>query len=220
MGIIVDVTGELVAVREAYSVSAAQRHHFLNTETFGSKDVNDLRHGHGGFGQISIYIRGLRGAIIFAAEENIVVRTTNHSDEITGGNGENICAGNGVGTRKLEGSLSTSDEIEGVTGKGEVDVGITLGRVKRSRGDEDGSVTAIEDTIMEEEAQSSGGGGWAGNLLVCNGFLHDLSESWTGFVVVVVGKLRFGEECQKREGNQENEERLRHGSSTEREKKR
>lgn len=52
------------------------------------------------------------------------------------------------------------------------------------RGDEDGGVTSIEDAVVEEEADSSGGSCGAVDLLVGDGLSHDFVEFWAGSVVV------------------------------------
>lgn len=116
MRVVKQITLELLAMRETNCMSTAQCHHFLDTETFSSKQADNFRHRHGGSWQISFNIRSITDAVVFAPEEDIVVRATDHGYEITGGGGEDVGAGDGVGAGELEGGLGASDKVEGVAG--------------------------------------------------------------------------------------------------------
>lgn len=70
-----------------------------------------------------------------------------------------------------------------------VDVGVALGGVEGRGGDKNGAVAAADEAVVEEEAERRGGSCGAGDLLAGDGILHDLVESWAGFVVVVQAEL-------------------------------
>lgn len=55
--------------------------------------------------------------------------------------------------------------------------------------DEDGGVAAFDHAIMEEDAESAGGGGGVGELLVGDSLADDSFKIRTGVLVVIDGEL-------------------------------
>ncbi|KAJ6731343.1 hypothetical protein OIU79_002632 [Salix purpurea] len=91
-------------------MSITQCHHFLDTKTFCSKQIDNFRHGHGGSWWISFNIQRFIDAVIFVPKEDTIVRATNYSYKITsGGGGEDVGARDTVRAEELEGSLSSSE---------------------------------------------------------------------------------------------------------------
>ncbi|KAK4272069.1 hypothetical protein QN277_020669 [Acacia crassicarpa] len=170
---------------ESNGVGATQGHHFLDGESSGGEDLDDLRHGHGRSGEIAFNSGSHGNATVLATEVDIVVGAAKHGEEVARGDGKDIGAGNSVGAGKLESGLGADDDIEAIAGEGKVDVGVALGFVEGSGGDEDGGVTGVGEAVVEEEAEGGAGGGGAGDLLVGNGVLDDVSELGAGFAVII-----------------------------------
>lgn len=206
--VIEDPRGELLAMREPNRMCAAQRHHFLNGKSSGAENSDDLRHRHGGSGERAFNGGGSGYLAVFPAEEDGVIGTADHGDEVPSCGGEDVGAGDGVGAGELEGGLGPDDEVEGVAGEGEVDVGVALGGVEGGGGDEDGGVAAVGEAVVEEEAERGGGGGGGGDLLVGNGVADDLGERRAGSPVIVGGERGGGGMKERRE---EKEKEKRHG---------
>lgn len=190
--VVVDPGAYLVAVGESNGVGPTESDHFLDGKAPGPEHLDELGHRHGGLGEAAFDGGGFGYAAVFAAEWDVVVGPAHHGDEITSGDGEDVGAGDGAGAGELEGGFCANDDVEGVAGEGVVDVGVALGFVEGSRGDEDGGVAAVVEAVVEEEAEGCGGGGGAGDLLVGDGVLDDLGESRTRFPVVVGVESRLG----------------------------
>lgn len=171
---------ELFTMRESDRVSSAESDHFLNGEASGFELANGLGHGRrrereevgeeGGFG----------GTRVAAAEVNRVVRTADGDEEVAGGDGDDVGAGDGLRASELEGGFGSDDDVEAVSGEGEVDGGVALGDVEGGGGDEDGGVAAVGETVVEEEADDGGGGGWVRDLFVGDCVADYVEESWAG----------------------------------------
>ena len=173
-------------MREPDRVGPTQRDHILYGETFRSEQFDESSNRIGGSREMAFDIGRFRDSSVFTAEEYIVVWPTDHDEEVTGGDGEYIGAGDGVRASELESSLGSNDDVECVAREWEVDIGVALGGVEGRGGDEDGGVAAVgKEAVVEEEAQSGGRRGRAGDLLVCDGVLHDLVESWARFLIIV-----------------------------------
>ena len=100
------------------------------------------------------------------------------------GGGEDVGAGDGVGAGELKGGLGADDEVEGVAGEGEVDVGVALGPGEGRGGEEDGGVTAVgEEAVVEEEAEGGNDCGGAHDLLAGYYVPNDLAELWTRVII-------------------------------------
>lgn len=122
-----------------------------------------------------------RDSAVSPAEEDLVVGPADHGDEVAGGHSEDISAGDGVRASELERGLGSDDDVESVAGEREVDLGVALGGVEGRGADERRGVAAIEEAIVEEEAEGCGGGGGTRDLLVGHGVLYDLVESRARF---------------------------------------
>lgn len=120
------------------------------------------------------------------------MRAAEHDDEIAGGDGEDVGAGDGGGTSEFECGFGADDGVEGVAGKREVDVGVAFGFVEEGGGDEDGAVAAVGEAIVKKEAEGSAAGGGASDLLVGDGFLNDLVELGARMLVEIEGESGFG----------------------------
>lgn len=164
-------------MREPNRVGTAKRHQLLNREPSRTENRNYLRNGHGGSWKITFNPARPGDHPIPPPQGNPVERTSHHGDEIACGKGEDIGAGDHARASELEGGLGADYNVKAVAGEGEVYVGIALGLVKWGRGDENGSVAALDEAVVEEEAESGRSGGGAGDLLVGDGILHDLSKS-------------------------------------------
>ncbi|KAF3502832.1 hypothetical protein F2Q69_00039612 [Brassica cretica] len=94
---------ELFTMRESDRVSSAESDHFLNGEASGLELANGLGHRRrrereevgeeGGFG----------GTRVAAAEVNRVVRTADGDEEVAGGDGDDVGAGDVGGQARLDG---------------------------------------------------------------------------------------------------------------------
>ena len=165
-------------MREPNRVGTTQRHHFLNREPSHSENRNYLRNGHRGSWKVTFNPVRLGDQPIPSPQRDLVEGTSHHGDEIAGSDGENVGTGDHTGASELEGGLGADNDVEAVAGEGEVHVGIALGLVEGGRGDKNGSIAALNEAVVEEEAESGRSRGGAGDLLVGDGILHDLTESW------------------------------------------
>lgn len=88
---------------------------------------------------------------------------------------------------QFEGSLGSDDSIKGISGQGEVDLGVALGQGRKEGGfgNEEGGVAASDKAVVEEEAESAGGGGRVGNLLGGDDVGDDLLDGGAGAAVIV-----------------------------------
>ncbi|GFY88343.1 peroxidase superfamily protein [Actinidia rufa] len=75
------------------------------------------------------------GKIVFSAQADAVVGAADHVDEVAGGDGEDVGAGDDAGAVELDGGLDAGDEVESVAGKGAVDVGVAEKAVGETRTD-------------------------------------------------------------------------------------
>lgn len=162
----VDAGSVLLAMGEADGVGAGEGNGFLSGETLGGEDREDLGDGHVRAGEITFDGEDMGGKGVFTAERDGVEGTTEHGDEIAGSEGENVGARDGVRASELELGLGTDDSVEGVAGEGEIDLGVAFGGVEGVGGDENGSVAAADEAVVEEEAERAGGGCGVGDLLV------------------------------------------------------
>lgn len=71
-----------------------------------------------------------------------------------------------------------------------VDVGVLLGGVDVVGVDEDGGVAALDEAVVEEEAESASGGGGLGQLLLGHGLPDYFLEIRARFCVVIFGEDR------------------------------
>lgn len=130
-----------------------------------------------------------RNGAISASEEDGEVGPAEHDEKVACGGSEDVGAGDGVGAGEFEGGLGAYDEVEGVAGEGEVDVGVAFGGGEGGGGEEEGGVAAVgEEAVMEEEADGGGGGGGAGDLFGGDCVLDDLVELGAGLFVEVKGE--------------------------------
>lgn len=90
---------------------------------------------------------------------------------------------------ELELGFGSDDGVEGVAGKGEVDVGVAFGAIEIVGGDQDGGIASADEAIVEEEAECAGRGGLSGDLLVHDDVGDDLLHLRAGFGVEVFGEL-------------------------------
>ena len=180
---------ELLTVGEANGMCTSQGHHFLRCESFGLEKREHFRYRHGRCGEVAVHSRRLRNEAVFSAEANLVVGAADHDDEITGGDGEDVGAGDNAGTLDLDGDFGAGDEVEGVAWEGKVDVGVALGGVEGVGGDEDGGVAAFDHAVVEEEAESGGSCGGVVDLLGAYDLPHNGFEQRACFVVVSGAEL-------------------------------
>lgn len=155
------------------------------------KDLYNLRHGHGWSWQVAFHSRSFGDSSVLSTDNDVVDGATHHDDEVTGGDGKDVGAGDGVGALELESGLGAGDDVEGVAWEGEVDVSVTLGGVEVCGGNENGSVEASIDGVVEEETEGGGGRGGASDLLVGDGVTDYVVEFWAGGRVVVGGEYGF-----------------------------
>ncbi|RYR54807.1 hypothetical protein Ahy_A06g030078 [Arachis hypogaea] len=87
------IVADLVTVRESDGVSSAERHHFFNGESSLLEDLDDLRHRHCWLREVAVDVRGSGHAAVAAAEVDRVVRAACHGDKVTGGDCEDVSAG-------------------------------------------------------------------------------------------------------------------------------
>lgn len=187
-----DPVGELGAVGEADGVGPGEGYHLLDVEALGGEGLDDGGEGHVGEGDVAGDVGGAWLDAVLAAEADGEVGPADHGDEVAGGLGEDVGAGDDAGALELELGLGARDDVEGVAGEGLVDVAVALGLVEVVGGDEEGGVAAADDAVVEEEAEGAGGGGGNGELFLHHHVLDDLGEFGAGLVVVVEGELWFG----------------------------
>lgn len=65
-------------------------------------------------------------AIVMTPEENEVEGAADHGQKVAGCCGEDASVGDSVGAGQFDDGLGADDEVEGVVGEGEVDVGISM----------------------------------------------------------------------------------------------
>lgn len=171
---------------ESHGVGPTQSDELLHGEPAPGEDFRDLGHGHGWSGEVVGDGGGGGEAAVTTPEENGVEGAAEHGQEVAGGGGEDVGAGDGVGAGQFEGGLGADDEVEGVAGEGEVDVGVALRLVERRGGEEDGGVAAIwEEAVVEEEADCGGRRGGTRDLLRRHRVADDLRELRTRVLVEV-----------------------------------
>ncbi|CAL9748721.1 unnamed protein product [Musa acuminata subsp. burmannicoides] len=186
----VDPRGELAAVGEAHGVGAAEGDHLLDGELVLFEEGDELVHGHVGGGEVARDGSCGGGESVLAAEADSVAGPAQHEDEVSGGDGEDVGAGDDAGALQLEGGFSADHGVEGVPGEGDVVVGVALGAVEGVGGDQQGSVTAADEAVVEEEAERAGAGGGGGDLLAGHHVQHDLLHLGARLLVVGGAQLR------------------------------
>lgn len=75
---------------------ATESDHFLNGESSGFELANELRDRHGRKREEICEERGFGDSRVAAAEEDVVVRTTDGDEEVTSGDGDDVGARDGV----------------------------------------------------------------------------------------------------------------------------
>ncbi|URE34324.1 hypothetical protein MUK42_33831 [Musa troglodytarum] len=110
----VDARRELVAVREADGVGAGEGHQLLCGEALPSEEGDELVHGHVGAGELALDGGGGGVEGVLAAEADVVERPAQHDEELAGGEGEDVGAGDHAGALKLEGCLGADDDVAAI----------------------------------------------------------------------------------------------------------
>lgn len=184
-----DPVAELLAVGEAYGVGPGEDDQVLYGELLGGEEVDDLGDGHVGLGVVAVDSVGSGHEAVLAAEADPVVGPADHVDEVTGGRGDDVCAGDDAGALELEGGLDAGNGVEAVAGEVNVGVMVALRLVEGVGGDEEGGVAAFQHAVVEEEAEDGGGRCRGRNLLVGHDLLDDVVEFGACFFVVVFGEM-------------------------------
>lgn len=105
---------------------------------------------------------------------------------------------------EFEVGLSMDDDIEGVTRKGVVDFSLTLSLVEGVGGNENGGITTINHTVMEEEAKGSCSGNRTGYLFIGDSFTNNLLKVGTCFLVITEGEFGMNKRWEREDdGNEE-----------------
>ncbi|CAL9043075.1 unnamed protein product [Musa banksii] len=198
----VDARRELVAVREADGVGAGEGHQLLCGEALPSEEGDELVHGHVGAGELALDGGGGGVEGVLAAEADVVERPAQHDDELAGGEGEDVGAGDHAGALKLEGCLGADDDVEAVPGERDVVVGVALRAVEGVGRHEHGGVAAAGEAVVEEEAEGAGGCDGGGDLLGRHHLRHDLLRLGARLLVVGGGELGGGRGREEEDGNQ------------------
>ncbi|CAD5167997.1 unnamed protein product, partial [Musa acuminata subsp. malaccensis] len=186
----VDPRGELVAVGKADGVGAAEGDHLLHGELSLGEDGDELVYSHVGGGEVAHDGGGGGREGVLAAEADVEERPSQHGDQVAGGECENVGAGDDAGALELESGLGADDGVKGVPGEGDVVVGVALSPVEGVGGDQQGGITAADETVMEEEAEGACGGGGGGDLLAGHHVRHDLLRLGAPLLVVRGAELR------------------------------
>lgn len=208
--VIEDPVGVLAAVREPNGVGAGEGDEIADGESLGGEEVYDGVDGGVGAGEVGLDHCGGGGEGVLAAEADRIEGAAEHGDEISSGDREDVGAGDDPGAVELEGGLGADDDVEGIAGEGEVDVGVALGvGVKVVGGDEGGGVTTGDEAVVEKEAEDASAGGGAVDLLGGDDVGDDVVDVGAGGVVVVDGELSGGGGGGG-EKEEEDEERPRH----------
>lgn len=97
LAVVVDRGAELAAVGEPDGVGPTEGNHFLDGKAPGPEHLDELRHRHGWPREGALDGGGLGDAAVAAAEGDVVVGPAHHGDEVAGGDGEDVGAGDGVG---------------------------------------------------------------------------------------------------------------------------
>lgn len=184
-----DAGGELGAVGEADGVGPGEGDHLLDGETPGGEDVDDLGEGHGGGGDVALDVVGVGGPAVAAAEGDGVEGPADHGEEVAGGLGEDVGAGDDAGAGHLEAGLGADDHVEGVAGEGVVDLVVALGGGGGAQ--EEGGVAPAHHAVVEEQPEGARRGRRDGQLLVGDHLLDDLAEVGAALFVVVAFQLRL-----------------------------